>query len=219
MAEIQAAGDITKYKGQLYYWIPIKSDWYTPCNWDEVLDDAQFEAEAKLYSLSSIQNDYSLSGIINYPKPLENDKEIQDIKNDVRKDKGAASAGGIRVIGSLPVEGAARWPWFTPISRNNIDALHTNQIERAKFNIYAAFRQPPILNGVASNGMFNQESFADAFDYYNASTETERKELEGELNKILQASIWSGLGQVQITPKKMVTFSRKQPVKIPTVPL
>jgi hypothetical protein len=217
--EIQQAGGIDKYKGQLLYWIPNKADWYTVCNWDEVLDDAQFEAEAKLYSLSSIQNDYSLSGIINYPKSLENSKEIDDIKKDVRKDVGANKAGGIRVIGSVPTEGAARWPWFTPISRNNIDNLHKNQKEDAKFNIYAAFKQPPILNGVAQGGMFNQESFADAFDYYNASTETERKEIESELNKILQVSIWSNLGQIQILPKKMITFSRIQPTTVPSVPL
>jgi hypothetical protein len=218
-SEIELEKGIDNYKGQLYYWIPCKSDWYTVCNWDEVLDDAQFEAEAKLYSLSSVQNDYSLSGIINYPKPLENEKEIVKIKEDIRKDKGASKAGGIRVIGSMPTEGNARWPWFTPISRNNIDSLHKNQKEEAKFNIYAAFKQPPILNGVATNGMFNQESFADAFDYYNASTETERNEVEGELNKILQASIWANLGQVKIEPKKMVSFSRlKQVVNAPVVP-
>jgi len=199
-------GSIADYKGQLYYWIPNISDWYTTCNWDAVLDDAQFEAEAKLYSLSSIQNDYSLAGIVSYPKNITDAGEISELKAELKDDSGSGNAGGIRVIGAMPSENLAGWKWFTPISRNNIDGLHTNQIERAKFNIYAAFRQPPILNGVATGGMFNQESFADAFNYYNSQTETERKEVEKQLTKILGFSAFP-VKEVNIVPKK---FSAKK---------
>jgi len=203
--EIQQAGDINKYKGQLYYWIPNKKDHYTTCTWDSVLDDAQFEAEVKLYSLSSIQNNYSLDGIITYPKNIENTEGKEEVKKELRNDKGSANAGGVRVIPAPVVENMNNWKWFTPISRANIDNLHTNQIERAKFNIYAAFRQPPILNGISSDGMFNEASFADAFNYYNSATETERKEVESELNKIISKSVWANLGKVEIIPKKYVT--------------
>ena len=55
--------------------------------------------------------------------------------------------------------------------------------------------------------MFNQESFADAFHYYNSQTETERKEVEKELSKILKYSIWANIGEVQIVPK---TFTLRQ---------
>lgn len=206
--EINECGGIDKYKGQLFYWIPNISDWYTTCTWDSVLDDAQFEAESKLYSLSSIQNDYSLAGIVSYPKNITDKAEIEDLKSELKDDSGSANAGGIRVIGAMPAENLTNWKWFTPISRNNIDGLHTNQIERAKFNIYAAFRQPPILNGVSSDGMFNQESFADAFHYYNNQTETERKEVEKELTKILSFSVWPI--QVQITPKSFATRTEVQ---------
>jgi hypothetical protein len=192
---------VDKYTGQLYYWIPNICDWYTICNWDSVLDDAQFEAEAKLYSLSSVQNDYSLSGIIAYPKNLADEADIQKVKENLKEDTGSFNAGGVRVIGTLPAENLTNWKWFTPISRNNIDGLHTKQKEDAKFNIYAAFKQPPILNGVATSGMFNQESFMDAFNYYNAATETDRKEVERELRKILAASVWSQLQNLQIMPK------------------
>lgn len=207
LEEMEAAGGYKQYPGQLFYWIPNMSDWYTTCPWDSVLDDAQFEAECKLYSLSSVQNDYALGGFLVYPKGLSDAKEIDEIKGDLKTDKGAKNAGGTRVFGVNPSEGLGNWKYFTPISRNNIDNLHTNQIERAKFNIYAAFRQPPILNGVATGGMFNQESFADAFNYYNAATETERKETERELNKILKYSSWASLGEIQIIPKK---FSEKK---------
>jgi hypothetical protein len=209
LREIAECGDIKEYKGQIYYWIPNLKDWYSLCNFDSVLDDAQFEAEAKLYSLSSVQNDYSLSGIISYPKNIESLEGKEEVQSELRGDKGAANAGGLRVIPAPLVEGLNNWKWFTPISRNDIDDLHTNQIERARQNIYAAFRQPPILNGVSKDGMFNEASFADAFNYYNASTETERKEVESELNKILSFSIWYNLGTIEIHPLQYVTRESK----------
>jgi hypothetical protein len=210
--EIQACGGIDNYRGQLYYWIPNKSDYYTVCKWDSVLDDAQFEAESKLYSLSSIQNDYSLSGIVSFPKNLVSQQEIDETKQDLQGDTGAKNAGGIRVVGAMPSESLTNWKWFTPISRNNIDGLHKNQIETAKFNIYAAFRQPPILNGVESGGMFNEASFADAFNYYNAATGTDRNEVERELFKILQKSIWNTI-LPKIMPKQYVTRIPELPMK------
>lgn len=204
-AEMQECGGVEKYNGQLYYWIPNKSDYYTVCKWDSVLDDAQFEAEAKLYGLSSIQNDYSLSGLITLPQNLVSKDQIDETKSNLQGDTGASNAGGVRVISAMPAENLSNWKWFTPISRNSIDTLHQNQIETAKFNIYAAFRQPPILNGVDNSGMFNEASFADAFNYYNSSTETDRKEVERELTKILNKSIWANLGAIQIIPKNFIT--------------
>jgi hypothetical protein len=204
LAEMNQDGGYEKYKGQLYYWIPNLSDWYCTTHWDSVLDDAQFEAECKLYSLSSVQNDYSLGGFLVYPKGLSDATEIAAIKDDLQNDKGSSNAGGTRVFGVNPSEMLNSWKYFNPISRNNIDGLHTNQIERAKFNIYAAFRQPPILNGVVKDGMFNQESFADAFNYYNSATETQRKIVEKELSKILKYSSWSGLGEIKIKPKQFI---------------
>lgn len=214
-SEIIKAGGIDRYDGQIYYWIPNIADYYTTCTWDSVLDDAQLEAEVKLYSLSCVQNDYSIGGYTILPRNLVEPDEIEAYKEELRKDKGAANAGGIRVFSPIPAETLSQWKYFVPTSRNNIDNLHTNQIERAKFNIYAAFRQPPILNGVTNDGMFNQESFADAFHYYNSSTETERKEVEKELNKILSMSIWSGIGQVQIIQK---TFNERQKEGMSQVP-
>lgn len=207
--QIEAAGGIEKYNGQILYWIPNINDYYTVCNFDDVIDDAQFEAEVKLYSLSSVQNDYSLSGIISYPKNIESTEGKEKVQKELKGDTGSGNAGGIRVVPAPVIEEFKNWKWFTPISRNNIDGLHTNQIERARDNIYASFRQPPILNGVSKDGMFNESSFADAFNYYNSATETERKEIESELNKIIAKSIWANIGEIQIQPKTYVTRESK----------
>lgn len=192
---------IQAYEGQVYYYTPNKEWLYPLPPWDSAMDDAQFEAEAKLYSLSNIQNDYSLSGIFAYPKPLEDEEEIRQIKESFRGDKGSANAGGIKVVGTIPGGDLSNHNWFTPIGRNDIDSLHKQQKEDARFNIYAAMRQPPILSGVATSGMFNRESFKDAGEFYNEITESERKDLERVWRGIYSASSWDFLSKMEIKPK------------------
>lgn len=204
LRQIEVIG-ISEYKGQILYWRPRKKDIYNLTLWDSVLDDAQFEAEAKLYSLSNIQNDFSLSGVFAYPKPLETLEEIKDIKKDLRGDMGSANAGGIKVVGFMPNSDMAGHKWFYPISRNNVDGLFKQQKEDAKMNIYHVFRQPPILNGVSTTGMFNEESYTEAFNYYNSQVESERKDIERILNNIIKSSIWSNLFPVNIKPKTFIS--------------
>lgn len=197
---IEKAGSLEEYEGQVLYFNDEAHEIYTPTGWDAVIDDAQFEAESKIYSLSSIQNDYSLSGIVIIPKYLEDDKEVQAWIKELKKDTGSANAGGIRVFGANPQEELRAWPWFKPISRNNIDNMFENQKKTAKENIYHWFRQPAILNGMTDNGMFNTDDYYNAFTYYNTQTETERKDMEKQLSWILSNSIFP-LDKVEIKPK------------------
>lgn len=198
--QLERVENIDDYDGQILYMNDSIHEIYTTTGWDAVIDDAQFEAEAKIYSLSSIQNDYSLSGIVIIPKYLEDDEEVQNWIKELKKDTGTANAGGIRVFGVTPSEEMRAWPWFKPISRNNIDNMFENQKKTAKENIYHWFRQPSILNGMSESGMFNTDDYYQAFTYYNNQTETERKDLEKQLSWILSNSIFP-LDKVEIKPK------------------
>lgn len=202
LEQIEEAGGIENYKGQVLYWTPRKHDVYCLCRFDSVLDDSQFEAESKIYKLSNIQNDFAIGGLIKYPFSMEKTDQIKDLKVKVKESKGSRNAGRTWL---LPVSNdQLNSKMFEAVSRNNIDGLFTNQNKDSKHNIYAAFQQPPILNGIATQGMFNQESFKDAFDYYNSYVETDRKETEKLFNKILMASIWNNLGTLAIAPKSFI---------------
>lgn len=206
LEQMKRDGGTENYKGQVLYWTPRKQDVYALCRFDSVLDDAQFEAESKIYKLSCIQNDFAIGGIIKYPYQFDNTKEINKLKSNVKQSKGSRNAGKNWL---LPITNEmVNSKLFEPISRNNIDGLFTNQNKESKFNIYAAFQQPPILNGIATQGMFNQESFEDAFNYYNSYVETDRKEIEKILSEIISVSIWANLGDIKIIPK--VFIERKE---------
>jgi hypothetical protein len=187
--QIEDSGGIENYSGQLYY-VKDTTEVYQLANYDSVIDDAQTEAEAKLYSLSNLQNSFSASGIIKYPANLDSNEEFASVKNRLSDGKGASNAGRFLVMPYAP--GAPpTTPFFENIQQNNVDKLFSLQKEEAKKNIYELFQQPEILNGRSSGGMFNQQSMQDAFTFYNAITEQARQEIEMHLTILFSNSIFA----------------------------
>ena len=201
--EIQQAGGLDQYTGQLFYWTGSIRDIYPACRFDPVLDDSQFEAESKLYKLSDIQHGYSSSGVQKYPANLEDNDQIKDLKEKIEQARGASNAGSIIAIGVTPGSDMEKMKMFEPFDRQNIDSLFTNQNQEARQNIYAAYSQPPILNGVAVQGMFNEQSYRDAFVYYNSETEIERMDVSKALTKIYEVSVF-GITEVKIQAKRLI---------------
>lgn len=202
-SEIEQAGSLDQYTGQLFYWTGSIRDIYPVCRFDPVLDDAQFEAESKLYKLSDVQHGYSSSGFHKYPANLEDTEQIKDIKDKLSQARGASNAGNIISVGVTPGSDMEKMKMFEPFDRQNIDGLFTNQNKEARQNIYAAYSQPPILNGVATQGMFNEQSYRDAFVYYNSETEIERMDVSKALTKIYAVSVF-GVSEVKIQAKKLI---------------
>ena len=73
---------------------------------------------------------------------------------------------------------------YESFAPHNIDSLFVNQNSKAKENILSVYRMPEILLGTSSQGMFNQASYNDAFDYKNADTERDRKIVERVFQKV-----------------------------------
>ena len=206
-SEIAEQG-FNNYKGQILYWKPDMAEIYPLCRFDACIDDAQLEAEAKIYKLSNIQNDYSLGGMFILPMSVKSSEEGKDIEDKIKNNgKGSANAGNSLVVYTPISEGMSGHKYFVPTSRNNIDSMFTNQLNDARDSIYAVYNQPPILNGIAKNGMFNQESFKDAFMYYNSQTEQDRKDLERILSLIFSNSVF-GINDIEIKPKQLIEDDR-----------
>ena len=127
----------------------------------------------------------------------------QDIKDKLSQARGASNAGNIISVGVTPGSDMEKMKMFEPFDRQNIDGLFTNQNKEARQNIYAAYSQPPILNGVATQGMFNEQSYRDAFVYYNSETEIERMDVSKALTKIYDVSVF-GVSEVKIQAKKLI---------------
>lgn len=207
--EINKVG-IDKYNGQILYVIPNKRDIYTVCRFDAAINDAQFEDEATIGRLRGMQNDYPLGGIMKLPSPLFDDENFADTMTDLKSNqKGQKNANSWMLI-PVTNEEVFKGKLFEPNVRQNIDRLTENQENRAEKNIYKTYQQPLILNGVSSDGMFNQDQFVDAFDYYNSKTDDERNFLEKAFNRFWPYTQWSKGEILEIIPKEYISTRKNE---------
>ena len=185
-AEIAEDG-FENYTGQLLYFHRDRASIYPLAEIDSVTDDAQFEAEAKIFALSNIQNEFSPSGIFKYPKTMESNEEGKAVVQQVKGGSGSSNRGKTLTVGmsSNDIREANSFKMWEPMTHENIDTFYKNLREDSKRNIYEKFKQPGIINGRSDSGMFNAQSMQDAFDFYNSVTANDRKMLEGVFNELL----------------------------------
>ncbi|RLD69255.1 MAG: hypothetical protein DRI95_00760, partial [Bacteroidetes bacterium] len=184
--QIKECNGIENYPGQIFY-AKNTMEIYQTAIYDSVLDDIQTEAEAKLFSISNLQNGFSASGIFKYPANLDSNEEFKEVKKRLNNVKGSANAGRFLTVPYLPGTPPTT-ALFENIQQTDIDKLFTNQRADAKNNIYELFAQPGIINGKADAGMFNQQSMQDAFKFYNSVTAPARQQLEIELTTLFSNS-------------------------------
>ena len=197
---------IDKYNGQILYWHPDKKDIYPLCRFDSCLDDSQFEHETGVYKLKNVQNSYNANYIMFYPAQVKGELEKEGVINDIKKSKGAGNSGKTKAIplNANAMEALKGRKVIEEIPRTGIDKLFEKQNKETKHNIFACYHMPPILAGVSFDGMFNQESYIDAFDYYNSVTQTERTMIERIFNSFMPFTIW-GIDDLEIEPLEFKT--------------
>jgi hypothetical protein len=203
--EIELVSGFENYTGQVLYWIPKRKEIYPLAKGDRCLDDTQFEHESGLYKLRNVQNDYSSGHIMFYPNQLQNELEKEGLIQDIKKSRGASNAGRTKAIpvNTSALQAMGNRKMIEEIPRTGVDKLFAKQNEETRFNIFSAFKQPPILSGIANEGMFNQESYKDAFDYYNSRTKSDRQYIERIFNIFMPYTIW-GVDNIKIKPLEFV---------------
>lgn len=181
--EIETIG-FENYSGQIIYFHNQKNTTYPLSRYDAVLDDAQFEADSKIYALSNIHNEFAASGAFKYPKSLEAEAEENDLIKKLKAVKGEANKGRFLAVGVPNNLLEKNISLFEPFQMQNIDKHYETLKRDSKNNIYELYQQPGIINGRAESGMFNAQSMQDAFDFYNSVTESDRQTIERLFTKI-----------------------------------
>lgn len=191
------------YNGQIEYYSK-DSEIYPTSPIDSAIISASYEMEAQIYPYANIKNGFSGNTIIKYPSLSQGedaDKEANKIQEDIRKLHGSENAGSSLVI-SVPTNANGEMgnaKIVEHLSPTNVDTLFVNQNAKAENDILKVYNMPKILLGISSDGMFNEASFNDAFNYKNSDTETDRKAIERHFNKFLKYSIF-GIDKINLTP-------------------
>ena len=106
---------------------------------------------------------------------------------------GEEKAGSSAIV-PIPVDTQGNIKDFQMIehlSPTDVDGLFVNQNTKAEDDILKVFTMPKILLGKADQGMFNQASFNDAFNYKNSDYEMDRKIIERQFRKVLSESVFN----------------------------
>ena len=204
--QIKEAEGINNYKGAVSLFSK-DLDIYPTSPLDSASISASFEREAQIYPYANIKNGFSGNTIIKLPSMSsgdELDEEVNTLQESLKSLHGAENSGSSVVVTSpVDMQGkASPYTMVEHLSPTNVDTLFVNQNEKAERDILKCFTMPEILLGISSQGMFNEGSFVDAFNYKNADTEGDRKILERYFNKWLQNSAFD-VKEIEIRPLEM----------------
>lgn len=199
---IKKAGGFKKFNGAIFYF-NNNTGIYPVATYDSALTSAQFESEAQIFSYMNVKNGFSSSGILKIPNIPDDTPAKKEMEEKITKVVGSQNAGSMLVVEApLDLEGGLQTSkMFEPFQTQSIDKVHEVQSSRAKDYLLRAFNMPEILLGVSNQGMFNQESFADAYNYYNFDTERDRIKIERSFNQFWPETTFSSLlPEIEIIP-------------------
>ena len=213
LAGIELMG-INQYRGQIKYF-SRDLEIYPTSPIDSAVISASYEREAQIYPYANIKNNFSATNIIKFPTMQMGDgakTEANEMQDNIDSLHGSDSAGQSLVV-TVPMSSSGEmkdYKMVESLQPVNVDTLFVNQNSKAEQDILKVYNMPKILLGVSDQGMFNEASFNDAFNYKNSDTEFDRKIIERDFNKWLPKSIF-GLDQITLDPLQMK--STAQPTK------
>lgn len=194
---------IDKYRGQLAFFNK-DNDLYPDSDFEPVIVSAEYEFQSALYSYANMANGFSGMTIIKKPVLAADSKAVQVLEDKINNASGAVNAGS-KIVLEVPIgdNGTIGTSNLVEnISPPNVDSLSEKQDLKAQSNILKAAMMPGVLLGISETGMFNKESFNDAFDYKNADTEQDRELIETFFNSILDQSVFR-TSELKIEPLSM----------------
>ncbi len=211
--QIEAAGGILNYKGQIFYWTPEEGQ-YPKATFDPVLDQAQTQAEIGIFDLAMEQNGFKAGHVIAYPGKFESRQEKNEFVDDVNGFTGQG-AGGALIIenpdGQLKVN-----EMITTMQMQNTDGLHVNVDKRVRDAIRVNFGMPAELIGeLPESGMFNQQQMQDAYVYYNTITRSMRTTISRQVGKIFEHWYMPLSGDYSIVEQKYEITGAMAPAPAP----
>lgn len=185
---------ITKYNGQIFYF-SLDNDIYPTSPLDSASISADFEKSAQIYPFANIKNGFSGNTVIKLPTLAQGEKaqkEVDTLNKNIEELHGEEKAGSSLVV-PVPVDANGNVKDFKMIehlSPTDVDGMFVNQNLKAEDDILKVYTMPKILLGKSDQGMFNEASFNDAFNYKNADTEMDRQIIERQFKKVLENSIF-----------------------------
>lgn len=222
LAQIEAAGGIEAYKGQVL-WISAAGRYtYPRAKYDSAVTYLSTEDGLGNISNRNVKNGFFPAGMLitrrgqDSPEPTtENGTDVSmsprlheqffasSISEQIGKLQGDQN---VQKILCVEIEIDDEKPEFIPIKGENYDKDFEVTSKNATERIYAAFQQETFYRLREGSIGFSSEMIIDAFDYYNLATHNQRRLLMRAYDKIVNA--WHeelSENDTQIEPLKYVS--------------
>lgn len=182
LAQIEAAGGIETYKGQVFWYSFDGDNVYPSPIYDAVITDISTEAGISNVLYRNVRYNFLPAGMFVRKKGQttqtfdEHGNEIKDtFSQDFKQFQGDENAN--KII-DIEIDYEEEKPEFVPfvVEKRGDELKTTDEIIRSK--IGRAFNQPPILRSETVATGFTTDAMLDAYRYYNSVTTSERFELE-----------------------------------------
>lgn len=202
--QIEVAGGINKYKGQVLYFTGHEQT-YPVAPHDSVLDDLEIDAKISRHSLNELDKGFMAKHILKVPFEFENDEQRQKFKADLKNVEGEEGDSILVLEATLTKEDQG--VELLPVDHTYTDLKFVNTQESARQKIYRSYNQPSILHSdYKENGLSSSDQIKTAFDFYNQHTSDGRSLLASIFADILtHFSLLGEIDELEIEERKFVT--------------
>lgn len=210
LAQMEAAGGVSTYKGQILWWSNQYGYNYPLPTIDAVITDVNTEGGVATTKNRNVKNNFFPAGVLvvegeqaDSPDNTKDERDLNEESNlvtQMKKMQGDRNACNVAVIEID--RGTTQKPEFLKFSGENYDAAFKNTEESVQKNIGRRFKQPPVLRCEDVASGFADDTMQQAYNFYNSVTQDERGEIERIFNKLIGAyTNYVDLSALKITPK------------------
>jgi hypothetical protein len=214
LAQIQQAGGIQYYNGQIY-----TDSKYPLAPIDAVIEDAISDKSIKTFTKKELDNGFNPSAVARYTKNFdgkEQEQQWEELKQDWKTFQGPENTGKVFLQSGVSKDDFD----LTRFDNPNQDKMYESTSARIKRSIRECFGQPPSLLGArADNAVFSSQNIEDDTKFYNSVTTDYRLLFEEDMKiifenfhiKVNETNDWSIL---ELTFNAIAT---EKPAKISTL--
>lgn len=180
--EVEEAGGWNGYKGQILYYSNRGDRVYPTPIYNAALTDMSSEEGLANITLRNVRYNFLTAGmVVDYDQSTNSDDQEQRTKDELKAFQGDTNAGLLMYVN---IKNGDKAPDFVPFKGENYDKAFENADKKIPDNIGRAFNQPPILRAVDVGANFGADLMRNAYDFYNAVTESERMVVEQVFRRI-----------------------------------
>lgn len=194
-AQIEAAGGIEYYKGQVLWVSMAGKQTYPTGKADRVITEMSTDEGLSNIKLRNVRNNFLPAGMMVSKKgsSIRYDEQGNEVKDKKEEDSGFSDAilmlqGDVNSnkIMEVEIEAEEEEPKFVPITIQNYDKEFTVTDASVVERIYSAYGQEPWYCIRVGKVGFSGDILEDAFEYYNSIVSKQQRLIERTFDRIFK---------------------------------